>query len=367
MGCGGSEEKKGESGVKVEEGATFMPPAMAVFYKEGLNGIPVPLEKVQANWDPEWSTHPNGGVPGSMTCGHEATVGLLAFMQQAIPDIKWTTHEVLHVPCSKGDKYVHIGTATGTPAMDGPWGTANGKSFHIMATDIHHVVDGKEYEAWHIEDWGAAKAQLADESNEAGSIPALHGGQEFFPYSGEDYDGRQTGPGKEIDPEDMPECLKIFYRKFLSDPANASEEDAIAGFHENWNSHPNLAAPGQPGPGTAVWQMISGFFGNVCPDLKWSSEMVFEVPCKKGAKYVHMGLATGIPVAAGPWGEPTGKGFKIMAIDVAHVVDGKCFETWHIEEFHDTAGQLASEAEEAVLHGGQGLFKDAEKDGGRIK
>jgi len=353
MGCAGSEDKK-EGGVKVD--CVDMPPSMAVFYREGLCGKPVDLEKVKANWHDDWSTHPNGVAPGEMTCNNESAVGLVAYMQAAIPDVKWTTHEILHVKCAKGDKYIHIGTATGTPAMPGPWGEPTGKSFHIMATDIHHIVDGKLYEAWHVEDFAEAAQQLKGDHE---GIPELHGGQPFFPYDREgDYDGKQTAPGKEIKSEDMPRSLQIFYREFLSNPKGATDELAAEGFNEKWNSHPNLAAPGSPGPGLGVAGMVSGFFGNVAPDLKWTTEHVYEIPCKKGFKYVHCGTGAAVPVAPGPWGEPTGKGFNIMAIDVAHVVDGKNFETWHVEEFHDAAAQLLGEEESPPLHKGQGLFKD---------
>ena len=63
---------------------------------------------------------------------------------------------------------------------------------------------------------------------------------------------------------------------------------------------------------------------------------MFEIPCEEGAKYVHVGVVTGTPVA--PFlgvDPPTGRSFKVMSLDVHWVVDGKIRESWLVTEWLD--------------------------------
>ena len=69
------------------------------------------------------------------------------------------------------------------------------------------------------------------------------------------------------------------------------------------------------------------------PDLAWSTEALYEVPCTEGHKYIHIGTVSGMPVKDFFGVAPTGRGFKVLAIDVHWVVDGKLKETWHCEEW----------------------------------
>lgn len=60
-----------------------------------------------------------------------------------------------------GDRVIVRSEATGTPAgvfFGVPHG---GKSFKIMAIDIHTVKDGKLVTAYHVEDWATAMRQLS--------------------------------------------------------------------------------------------------------------------------------------------------------------------------------------------------------------
>lgn len=75
---------------------------------------------------------------------------------QMIPDLKWQVREVL----ADGDRIVVRSIATGTPkgALFGQ--PTNGKSFEIMAIDIHTLKNGKGVSVHHVEDWASAMRQV---------------------------------------------------------------------------------------------------------------------------------------------------------------------------------------------------------------
>ncbi|MBU0552452.1 ester cyclase [Myxococcota bacterium] len=86
-----------------------------------------------------------------------------AFIQQVmgfgrlIPDLRWEIQDVLVA----GDRLIVRSRATGTPtgAFFGvPYG---GRSFDIMAIDIHTVEAGRLVKVHHVEDWATALRQLA--------------------------------------------------------------------------------------------------------------------------------------------------------------------------------------------------------------
>lgn len=86
----------------------------------------------------------------------EAFIGQVRGFGKLIPDLRWEVQEVLPV----GDRIVVRSRVTGTPVgplfgVDG-----RGRSFDILAIDIHTVVDGKLARAWHVEDWATALRQL---------------------------------------------------------------------------------------------------------------------------------------------------------------------------------------------------------------
>ena len=75
---------------------------------------------------------------------------------RAIPDLAWTIKEVF----TDGDRIIVRSEASGTPAGDFMGVPHSGKSFRIMAIDIHTVENGKLVMAHHVEDWASGLRQL---------------------------------------------------------------------------------------------------------------------------------------------------------------------------------------------------------------
>ena len=76
---------------------------------------------------------------------------------QLLPDLNWAiqaTHE-------SGDFVTVRSRATGTPVAPLFGVDGEGRSFDIMAIDIHEIADGKIVRSYHVEDWAAALQQLS--------------------------------------------------------------------------------------------------------------------------------------------------------------------------------------------------------------
>lgn len=78
------------------------------------------------------------------------------FFAQLIPDLNWEVQEMVE----SGNQIVVRSRATGTPTgplfgVDG-----QGRSFDILAIDIHTLADGKIVTSYHVEDWAGALQQL---------------------------------------------------------------------------------------------------------------------------------------------------------------------------------------------------------------
>lgn len=101
---------------------------------------------------PEWRS-----CSGLNVCKtREAFLGQLGFFGKLIPDLKWEIKELM----VDGDRITVIGEGSGTPA-DAFFGVPHsGKSFKIMAIDVHTVKNGKLVSVHHVEDWAGAMQQL---------------------------------------------------------------------------------------------------------------------------------------------------------------------------------------------------------------
>jgi len=85
-----------------------------------------------------------------------AFLGQMGFFSQLIPNLNWKVEEMIQ----SGDRVIVRSRATGTPqgplfGVDG-----NGKSFDILAIDIHTLHKGKIIRTYHVEDWAGALNQL---------------------------------------------------------------------------------------------------------------------------------------------------------------------------------------------------------------
>ena len=74
-----------------------------------------------------------------------------------LPDLKWEIKEIL----TAGDRIIVRGEGSGTPSGTFLGIPASGKSFKIMAIDVHTVEDGKIKRTYHVEDWAGAMRQLS--------------------------------------------------------------------------------------------------------------------------------------------------------------------------------------------------------------
>ena len=88
----------------------------------------------------------------------EAFTGQVSgFFAKLIPDLNWDVQEMIQ----EGNTIVVRSRASGTPkgplfGVDG-----NGKSFDILAIDIHTLENGKIVQTYHVEDWAGALQQLS--------------------------------------------------------------------------------------------------------------------------------------------------------------------------------------------------------------
>ena len=81
---------------------------------------------------------------------------------------------------------------------------------------------------------------------------------------------------------------------------------------------------------------VVGNFANSIPDMKFEIKEVLVA----GDRVIVRGEVTGTP-AGDLFGVPhTGKSFKIMAIDIQTVRDGKIARTYHLENWLSALGQL---------------------------
>ena len=73
-----------------------------------------------------------------------------------LPNLTWKIEEILQVD----NRFVVRGRATATPVEPFMGVPPTGRSFEIMAIDIHTVVDHQIVTSYHVEDWHGAIQQL---------------------------------------------------------------------------------------------------------------------------------------------------------------------------------------------------------------
>jgi predicted ester cyclase len=78
--------------------------------------------------------------------------------------------------------------------------------------------------------------------------------------------------------------------------------------------------------------------GETIPDLKWEIKELIVA----GNEVIVRGEASGTPAALLYDVQPTGKGFKIMSIDIHTIDGGKIVRSYHIEDWAGAMRQVAS-------------------------
>lgn len=154
-------------GLAAAAGATAFLPARALaqandravvdaFYGQVLNGAGAAdlAERAAKVLAPGWESI--GDYSGKPKTRDQFVAQLKGFAK-LMPDMKFAPQEVLQV----GNRYIVRSRATGTPT--GPFFGVppSGKSFDIMAIDIHTVENGLISRSYHVEDWAGAIRQLS--------------------------------------------------------------------------------------------------------------------------------------------------------------------------------------------------------------
>jgi steroid delta-isomerase-like uncharacterized protein len=132
---------------------TEAPEAVATFYQSFRTGNTTPVEAVLAE---DWVSYPSN--PDQVT-GIEGLNAVLGGYRTVFPDLAVRTDAVY----VSGDYVTVRSTFTGTQAVDFLGVPATGKPVEFRAVDIHHIVDGKITETWHLEDLFGVTVQLAAE------------------------------------------------------------------------------------------------------------------------------------------------------------------------------------------------------------
>lgn len=107
---------------------------------------------VESVADPDWRSFSGEGV----SKGREEFIQQVMGFGKAIPNLCWDVRQVI----TDGEHIVVRSEARGTPAGDFMGVPHGGRSFAVMAIDVHTVSNGRLIRAHHVEDWASALRQL---------------------------------------------------------------------------------------------------------------------------------------------------------------------------------------------------------------
>ncbi len=133
--------------------AVEVPPFIKTFYANFTVPTPVPnAELIAASTTETWQS-----CSAAVHCrGRDESAKVFAGFAKALPNMK---HEIKDVVVT-ADRIVVRGVVTGTPSGDFFGVAHTGRSFSVMAIDIHEMRDGRIARTWHVEDWAEAMSQL---------------------------------------------------------------------------------------------------------------------------------------------------------------------------------------------------------------
>ena len=130
------------------EGANAV--AIKKFYEAFGQNKPELLDQILApNWE---DVPPNEG----QAIGRDAFKPFVGGFHKMFPDLKVVNDDIIDA----GDKVVVRSTLSGTQVESFAGFPSKGKSFSIMAIDIHQFKDGKVVKTWHIENWLSGMFQM---------------------------------------------------------------------------------------------------------------------------------------------------------------------------------------------------------------
>lgn len=113
-------------------------------------------ENAMANYHDDWMNH----YDNSNKVDKTGTLEAIANFRKAVPNMKW---EIIDVIVGSDNTIIVRGEGSGNPEGNTFLGKkiVPGKGFKIMSIDIHHVVDGKIKQSYHLENWLSGVNQLA--------------------------------------------------------------------------------------------------------------------------------------------------------------------------------------------------------------
>lgn len=130
-------------------------------------------------------------------------------------------------------------------------------------------------------------------------------------------------------------AIAPFYESFNIAPNRDAQQLVLSATADNWES---CSADDVCKPRAEAAKTIGGF-GKAIPDLKWEIKEVLVA----GNRVIVRGEGSGTP-AVDFMGVPhSGKGFKLMSIDIHHIENGKIAgKTYHIEDWAGALRQLSA-------------------------
>jgi len=255
-------------------------------------------EKVLA---PDWKSYSSD----SDFKDREAFVGQVTGFGKVIPNLKWEIKELL----VDGNRIVVRSEASGTPVAPFFGVPPSGKSFRVMAIDIHTVKDGKAVVAYHVEDWAAAMGQLKAPSTEGQAVPmnTEQARQLVAPFY-EVLSLQHSGDS----------ALKVMEAAVLADWSFGSTDDSDRKRREQFTKE-------------------TMFFAGVVPNLRSEVKDVLV----QGDKVIVRRTISGTPAKPLFGIPPTGKSFAVMAIDIHTIRSGKIARTDYVANWAAAPAQLA--------------------------
>eukprot|EP01012_Entosiphon_sulcatum_P057035 TRINITY_DN80752_c0_g1_i1.p1 TRINITY_DN80752_c0_g1~~TRINITY_DN80752_c0_g1_i1.p1 ORF type:complete len:161 (+),score=17.36 TRINITY_DN80752_c0_g1_i1:264-746(+) len=136
------------------------------------------------------------------------------------------------------------------------------------------------------------------------------------------------------DPNEI--TIRKFYQLLNADHAAKAESISKGIFAKDWKSYGNNEEF-RPGGGPAFLKFTSEVFQSV-PDLTWTIKEII----KSGNQYTVRSEASGTPKGTFLGIPAKGKKFKIMAIDIHTIVNGKIIKSYHLEDWSSAAQQLSA-------------------------
>ena len=133
--------------------ATEVPPVIKTFYSNfNLPASAPNAELIAATTTEDWQS-----CSAAEKCrGRDASAKVFAGFAKAIPNMK---NEIKDVVVA-GDRIVVRGVVSGTPTGEFFGVPHTGRSFSVLAIDIHEMRGGRIARTWHVEDWAEALSQL---------------------------------------------------------------------------------------------------------------------------------------------------------------------------------------------------------------